>query len=185
MPYKYGSLKDTFKNILLKTRSLTMIRTAIILYNAPCKAVLLLHVPCRPVILLHVTNRLASLHASLSSKAPLSKAGNMVTFTLVNEAVANQGVAITEDLFNQLLAIRPSSFPLPIPDTIYLSFIALVGKPYGRNPPAGVYIFTHIETGQRYVGSSDALSRRFQQYWHTSENKKEHGLLLPLAREEG
>ena len=88
-----------------------------------------------------------------------------MTFILVNEAVANQGVAITEDRLNELLTIQPISFPLPISDTAYLAYIALVGKPGTRFPRVGVYIFTHIKSGERYVGSSNGLSRRFKQYW--------------------
>ena len=160
-----------------------MIRTAVILYNVPCKAVLLLHVPCRAVVLLSNKVRLFSLHASTSSETPLSKVGSMVTFTLVNQAVATQGVAITEDRLNELKKIPPVSFTLPIDETVGSTFITLVGKPSTRKPRQGVYIFTHKRTGQRYVGSSDNLARRYNDYKVNTQN--DSGLLIPLIREEG
>ena len=111
----------------------------------------------------------------------------MVTFTLVNQAVANQGFAITEDRLNKLLAIPSVTFPLPIPDTVYLAYVELVGKPGSKNGRAGVYIFTHIKTGQRYVGSSVNLARRFKGHWQWTHDdpRKIHGLFLPLALKDG
>ena len=74
----------------------------------------------------------------------------MVTFDLVNGAVANQGFAITEDKLNEALKIQPVSFPLPIPDTVYLAYVTLVGKPARKDPLAGgthacrcVYLYTY------------------------------------------
>jgi len=64
--------------------------------------------------------------------------------------------------------------------------LALVGKPQSRRSNAGIYIFTHKTTGNKYVGSSNDLSRRFKQYFEKSVllNNKTTGLLLPLIEKE-
>ena len=54
---------------------------------------------------------------------------------------------------------------MPISDQIYSSFVALVGRPNSRGWRPGVYIFTHKPTGDKYVGSSNNLSRRLDQYF--------------------
>ena len=129
--------------------------------------------------------RLLYLHASTSYGAPISKGESKVTFSLINEAVANQGVAVTEDKLNELLKIQPISFPLPIEGMARHPFLTLVGRPQSKNSRAGVYIFTHIKSKLRYVGSSNSLARRMKQYWEPTVRQKKHGLLIPLAMKDG
>lgn len=51
---------------------------------------------------------------------------------------------------------------------------------------AGIYIFTHKPTGRKYVGSSNSLSRRLDQYFTFKHlNQDNSGLLLPLIKSEG
>lgn len=51
---------------------------------------------------------------------------------------------------------------------------------------AGVYIFTHKATGSKYVGSSNSLSRRLDQYFTFKHfNQENSGLLLPLIKKDG
>jgi hypothetical protein len=52
----------------------------------------------------------------------------------------------------------------------------------------GVYVFTHLPTGGMYVGSSNSLGRRLNQYFDKTKawvNRKEAGLLLPLIKKDG
>lgn len=110
----------------------------------------------------------------------------MVTFTLINEVLVNQKVAITEERLSKLLDIKSVSFSLPIADEIYLSYAQLIGKPNTRIRKSGVYIFTHIKSGRRYVGSSNSLSRRLKQYFNPNPDfMKQTGHLLSLVQKEG
>ena len=62
----------------------------------------------------------------------------------------------------------------------------LVGTPKTRLRKPGVYIFTHKATGRKYVGSSNSLSRRLNQYLNNLHfNQKNLGLLIPLIKTEG
>lgn len=47
----------------------------------------------------------------------------------------------------------------------------------------GVYIWTHIPTGNKYVGSSSNLARRLQGYFHGTH--KSVGKFIPLLKLEG
>ena len=59
-------------------------------------------------------------------------------------------------------------------------FEALVGKPNTRGIKAGVYIFTHIASGAKYVGSSNSPSRRLEQYFSYKHFNKKTGDYLYL-----
>ena len=62
----------------------------------------------------------------------------------------------------------------------------MIGKPKTRLRRTGVYIFTHKETGKKYVGSSNSLSRRLSQYFNELYfNKNYTGLLMPLMKKDG
>lgn len=61
-----------------------------------------------------------------------------------------------------------------IKDKLYL--------PNGKNKIPGIYIFTHLTSGRKYVGSSSELSLRLHGYINLIH--KESGLLIPLLRKE-
>jgi hypothetical protein len=64
--------------------------------------------------------------------------------------------------------------------------VSLVGTPKTRGLKAGVYIFTHLVSGSQYVGSSNSLSRRLDQYFTFKQfNQENSGQLLPLMKKEG
>lgn len=69
------------------------------------------------------------------------------------------------------------------------AFEGLVGKPNTRGIKAGVYIFTHIISGDKYVGSTNSLSRRLDQYFNLGAsshfNQRNSGLLIPLINKDG
>ena len=73
------------------------------------------------------------------------------------------------------------------------AFEGLVGKPNTRGIKAGVYIFTHIISGDKYVGSTNSLSRRLVgsalQYFIAAGlkhfNPINSGLLIPLINKYG
>lgn len=59
---------------------------------------------------------------------------------------------------------------MPIKDEAYKGYVDLLGKPKTRGRRAGVYIFTHIPSGNMYVGSSNSLSRRLNQYFYKNHS---------------
>jgi len=54
--------------------------------------------------------------------------------------------------------------------------------PNGKERVAGIYIFTHLTTGRKYVGSSSELSFRLNGYINLTH--RENGLLIPLLKKE-
>nr|YP_009072386.1 truncated GIY-YIG endonuclease [Sclerotinia borealis]AHX83028.1 truncated GIY-YIG endonuclease [Sclerotinia borealis] len=109
-----------------------------------------------------------------------------ITSEVLNEVLVNQGVSITQEELNKLLNIKGVTFDLPLNSQTYSALFGLVGRPKTRKRKAGIYIFTHLLTGRKYVGSSNSLSRRLEQYFNPNPVfTKEYGLLLPLIKKEG
>ena len=109
-----------------------------------------------------------------------------ITSEVINKVLANQGVSITQKKLNILLNIKGVTFDLPFDSQTFPALFGLVGKPISRRPKAGIYIFTHLATGRKYVGSSNSLSRRLEQYFNPNPLfYKEYGLFLPLIKKEG
>jgi hypothetical protein len=105
---------------------------------------------------------------------------------VLNNLLKNQGVSITEAELNTLKAIPGVKFDLPLNAQTTKAFEALVGKPNTRGIKEGIYIFTHIASRAKYVGSSSSLSRRLDQYFSFKHfNQKNSGLLIPLIKKEG
>lgn len=100
--------------------------------------------------------------------------------------MANQKVSITETELERLKKIPGVKFNLPLNDQTYPSYEALVGKPHAKGWKSGIYIFTHLPSGRKYVGSSNSLSRRLNQYFTFKHmNQENSGQLLPLIKKEG
>jgi hypothetical protein len=59
----------------------------------------------------------------------------------------------------------------------------LIGLPSSKTQVAGVYIFTHIASGSKYVGSSSQLAIRLRSY--TKNKDRCIGLFIPLLRKDG
>jgi hypothetical protein len=109
-----------------------------------------------------------------------------VTNKVVNKVLANQGVSITQEEQDKLLSIKGVTFDLPFNSETLPALIGLVGTPKTRRRKAGIYIFTHLATGRKYVGSSNSLSRRLEQYINPNPSfYKEYGIFLPLIKKEG
>lgn len=123
---------------------------------------------------------------SLSSSKIYFNNYDDITSEVLNNLLKNQQVSITEEELARLKTISGVRFDLPLNDQTYPSFVGLVGKPNTRGTKAGVYIFTHKATGSKYVGSSNSLSRRLDQYFtYKHFNQENSGLLLPLIKKDG
>jgi hypothetical protein len=58
-----------------------------------------------------------------------------------------------------------------------------IGLPHGKVQQCGVYIFSHIDTNEKYVGSSSQLAFRLKGY--LNKTHKSIGKLIPLIEERG
>lgn len=108
---------------------------------------------------------------------------NKITSEVINKLLMSQKVSITQSELDKLKTIPGVKFDLPFNDETYSIFVSLVGTPRTRLRKPGVYIFTHKATGRKYVGSSNSLSRRLNQYFKESHfNQSNAGLLIPLIK---
>jgi hypothetical protein len=109
--------------------------------------------------------------------------GNTTTSTVINNILSNQKVTITEKKLVELLSVKGVEFDLPITKETEASFTATVGKSKHSRGFAGIYIFTHIASGSKYVGSSNLLARRMDYYF--KDNLPQVGLFFPLLTRDG
>ena len=88
---------------------------------------------------------------------------------------------------DELLNLPSVKFDLPITDETYPSLLAFIRKPQSRCSNTGVYIYRYKFTGNKYVGSSNDLARRFKQYFYKDAlfGNKNIGLLTPLMEKQG
>lgn len=109
-----------------------------------------------------------------------------ITSDILNKLVVNQGVSITQDILDKLITIPSVKFDLPITDQTIPGLVGLIGTPKTRGLKAGVYIFTHKVTDRKYIGSSNSLSRRLDQYFNFKHfNQEGSGQLIPLIKKDG
>ena len=76
---------------------------------------------------------------------------NTIRSNNINKLLFNQGVSIAQDKLNKLLKIKGITFELSITNETSFAYYALIGKPNTRKRKTGVYIFTHIASGKKYV----------------------------------
>ena len=110
--------------------------------------------------------------------------GEIVTAEKINEILAYCNIKITEQELKSL--IDTASFTLTNLDQKSITKDVLkdkLGLPNSKQRIPGIYIFTHITTGRKYVGSSSQLAFRLNGYINLSHRKS--GLLIPLLHKEG
>ncbi len=106
-----------------------------------------------------------------------------VTLKVLNEILAYSNILVSEDTLNSLLAIpRLVFYDLHKQETLDLIYEKL-GTPHSKIQPQGVYIFTYLSTGEKYVGSSSQLAFRLKGY--LNQTHKITGKLIPLMKEVG
>ena len=106
-----------------------------------------------------------------------------ITSEVINKILVNQKIFITQEELDKLKGIPGVKFDLPLNDETSRAFIALVGRQ--RSQKSGVYIFTHNESGSKYVGSSNNLFFRLFDYFRHDAKSDYTGLLLPMLRKQG
>jgi hypothetical protein len=111
--------------------------------------------------------------------------GKIVTVGLLNKILAYSkgGALITQDTLNSLINMpKLVFFNLDQKETIDLIYDKL-GLPHSKIQQRGVYIFTCIDTNEKYVGSSSQLALRLRGYLNKTHKKS--GKLIPLIEKKG
>lgn len=110
--------------------------------------------------------------------------GKPITAVEVNKVLAFSGIKITQDILDKILSGPRLEFSNLDPNTIRSDkFVQSIGTVRGKIQVPGVYIWTHIATGNMYVGSSSTLARRLIGYFKNTH--KTTGKLIPLIKREG
>ena len=108
--------------------------------------------------------------------------GVNITAEEVNNVLAFSGLNITQETLNILLSYpRLEFFNLDLNTINSNRFKDNLGTTKDKVP--GVYIWTHISTGDKYVGSSTQLARRLNGYF--KDTHADAGKLIPLIKKEG
>lgn len=111
------------------------------------------------------------------------KSGEAVTADIINSLLSVYNLHITDEALNALINMQSFMFEDLYKD-LYKdpSFIEKFGKADGR-AVAGAYIFTHKETGAKYVGSSAQLATRLKR--HLNKTHQATGKFVPFLNAEG
>jgi len=107
-----------------------------------------------------------------------------VTTEKINEILAYCNIKITKQELQYLM--NTTSFTLTNLNKNIITKEILkdkLGSPNSKQRIPGIYIFTHISTGRKYVGSSSQLAFRLNGYINLSH--REIGLLIPLLKKKG
>lgn len=109
-----------------------------------------------------------------------------ITSEVINSLLLNQKVSTTQQELDELISLPSVKFDLPLTDQTYPSLLGLIGKPNSKRSKPGVYIFSHRNSDKKYVGSSNDLARRFNQYFEKNVlfSNKDTGILLPMIEKE-
>lgn len=109
--------------------------------------------------------------------------GKQLTIKVLNEILAYSNILVSEETFNSLINMPRMIFnDLHKKETRSLIDDKL-GLPHSKTQRQGVYIFTCLDTNQKYVGSSSQLALRLRGY--LNKTHKDTGKLIPLIEKKG
>lgn len=112
------------------------------------------------------------------------KDDKIITSVEVNKVLAFSGITITQYMLDKILERPRLCFSNLDSNTIRSDmFLQYVGTVRGKVQIPGVYIWTHLSTGDMYVGSSSALARRLIGYFNNTDRNT--GKLIPLIKKQG
>lgn len=108
------------------------------------------------------------------------KSGKAITVGVLNEILAYSNILVSEDTLNSL--INMPRFVFTNLDKIETRRLIQdkLGLPHSKTQVRGVYIFTCIDTNEKYVGSSSQLALRLRGYFN--QTHKISGKLIPLIK---
>ena len=123
-----------------------------------------------------------SVYAHELAKAQINK-GKPVTVNVLNKILAFSNMLVSEDTLNSLINMPRIVFTdLHTKETRSLIEDKL-GLPHSKTQLRGVYIFTCLNSNQKYVGSSSQLALRLRGYFN--KTLKDTGKLIPLIEKKG
>lgn len=108
------------------------------------------------------------------------KSGKAITVGVLNEILAYSNILVSEDRLNYL--INMPRFVFTNLDKIETRRLIQdkLGLPHSKTQRRGVYIFTCIDTNEKYLGSSCQLPLRLRGYFNQTDNIS--GKLIPLIK---
>ena len=125
---------------------------------------------------------LRSVYAHELAKAHINS-GKQLTIKVLNEVLAYSNILVSEETFISLINMPRMVFDdLHKKETRTLIDDKL-GLPHSKTQRRGVYIFTCLDTNQKYVGSSSQLALRLRGY--LNKTHKDTGKLIPLIEKKG
>ena len=125
---------------------------------------------------------LRSVYAHELAKAHINS-GKQLTIKVLNEVLAYSNILVSEETFISLINMPRMVFnDLHKKETRTLIDDKL-GLPHSKTQRRGVYIFTCLDTNQKYVGSSSQLALRLRGY--LNKTHKDTGQLIPLIDQKG
>ena len=123
-----------------------------------------------------------SVYAHELAKAQINS-GKQLTIKVLNEILAYSNILVSEETLNSLINMPRMVFnDLHKKETRTLIDDKL-GLPHSKTQRRGVYIFTCLDTNQKYVGSSSQLALRLRGY--LNKTHKDTGQLIPLIDQKG
>lgn len=112
------------------------------------------------------------------------KESKHITATEVNKVLAFSDIKITQNVLDKILNKPRIKFSNLDANTIRSNtFLDSIGTVRSKIQVPGVYMWTHISSGNMYVGSSSTLARRLIGYFNNTH--KDTGKLIPLIKKEG
>jgi Cytochrome C and Quinol oxidase polypeptide I/GIY-YIG catalytic domain len=111
------------------------------------------------------------------------KKGSSVTVEIINKILSYCNITVTEEQFTKLINLPKYMIDMKDIKEANKKIKKLVGLPSSKVQVSGVYMFTHLISGYKYVGSSSQLAIRLRSY---IKNKDRNiGLFIPFLRKEG
>ena len=106
-----------------------------------------------------------------------------VTVEIINKILSHCNITITEEKFTKLINLPRYVINMKDIEEANKEIKKLVGLPSSKTQISGVYIFTHLVSGSKYIGSSSQLAIRLRSYIINKD--RNIGLFIPFLRQEG
>jgi hypothetical protein len=111
------------------------------------------------------------------------KKGELPNLDIINDILSYCNIKVTGKELKNLLNLQKYNINTKDNKKMMGDINNLLGFSKYKNQIPGIYIFTHVKTGRKYVGSSTQLSIRLCNY--IKKKDKPEGLIRPLLYEEG
>jgi hypothetical protein len=111
------------------------------------------------------------------------KSGKRPSVDDINKILFYCKISITKELLKEIIDMPKHVISTKDSLNMNKEIKDLLGLPSSKKQVAGVYIFTHIDSGFKYVGSSSQLAVRLISYIKNKD--RSIGMFVPLLRKEG